>query len=81
MTTALTIAMVYQMMDGDYVPYKATPRSFTIERTRPKSIKKGTSRSFNVNRRMRRNHNIRQPGVDVQRRRFSPRLSKISSMR
>jgi hypothetical protein len=83
MNTTLTVAMIMQMMEGDYVPYEATPRSFTKERVhRSRSIKnKKIGQSFNVNQNMRRNHNIKQPGVDVQRRSYSTRFSKNSSIR
>ncbi len=54
--------------EENYVPYQRTARSFTKEK-KPKELGKGKKmQTQKVNHRMRRNHNIKQPGFDVQRR-------------
>lgn len=65
----LTLAVLMQMIsDDDYVPYQRTAREFRKEK-KPREFGKGSKmRLQKVNRGMRRNHNIKQPGFDVQRR-------------
>jgi hypothetical protein len=65
----LTLAILMQMISEDnYVPYQRTARDFKKEK-KPKDLARGQKmRTQKVNRSMRRNHNIKQPGFDVQRR-------------
>jgi len=63
----LTIAILTQMMTGDYVPKNhSTPRTFTKAKKKRQHFKSNRE-PYNVNKQIRRRHNIKQPGFDVQR--------------
>ena len=63
----LTIAILTQMMNSEYVAvYHQTPRTFTKSKKKRQHFKSNRE-PYNVNKQIRRRHNIKQPGFDVQR--------------
>ena len=67
MNTTLTIPILLKMISEEgYVPYQRAPRDFKKVRKEPNVSKE--IRASKVNMRMRKQHNIKQPGFDVQRR-------------
>ena len=65
----LTMIMLMRMIsEENYVPYQRSARNFTKDKKSHKTGKRQKIHVQKVNQEMRRNHNIRQPGFDVQRR-------------
>jgi len=64
----LTVVMLMQMIsEENYVPYRRSARNFTKNK-KPRDVgRRKKVHVQKVNRGMRKNHNIKQPGFDVQR--------------